>query len=248
MLPFQDHFSTRAAAYAAYRPRYPAALFDYAAALASDRDLAWDCATGSGQAALGLVRHFTRVVATDASAAQLAHAVRHERVDYCVALAEASALAAGRVRLVTVSQALHWLDAPAFFAEARRVLAPGGALAVWCYGDPALREPALDGALGRIQDAVNSYWPPGRRALHEGYRSLPFPFDEVAAPSFTLEQHWTLRELTGYMRTWSATMRYAAAQGRDPVEEFGGELTAAWGEPSRRRAVYWAMSVRAGFA
>ena len=246
---FKDHFSDRAAIYAACRPTYPAALFAYLAGLVPRRDCAWDCGTGSGQAAVGLAAHFARVVATDASEAQLGHAVPHPRVAYRVARAEASGLAAGSVDLVTVAQALHWFDIDAFHAEARRVLAPGGALAVWTYGDVALDEPALDAALHRFtRETVGPYWPPERRLVDEGYRTVPFPWREVAAPRFDLTQTWTPAELAGYLRSWSATARYRAAHGRDPVDEVEAELRGAWGDPDARRVVRWELSLRVGYA
>ncbi|MDZ7343288.1 MAG: SAM-dependent methyltransferase, partial [candidate division KSB1 bacterium] len=67
-MTFKDHFSTQAVDYAKYRPHYPAAMFEYLATLPPERQTAWDCATGNGQAALGLTPHFERVIATDASA------------------------------------------------------------------------------------------------------------------------------------------------------------------------------------
>jgi hypothetical protein len=54
-----DHFSAHAARYGAYRPTYPDALFEYLASLVPAHDLAWDCATGNGQAALGLTPNTT---------------------------------------------------------------------------------------------------------------------------------------------------------------------------------------------
>jgi len=77
---FRDRFAAAAPAYAAFRPRYPAALFAALADQAPGHHVAWDCATGSGQAAIGLAEHFAQVVATDASAAQLAAALAHPRV------------------------------------------------------------------------------------------------------------------------------------------------------------------------
>lgn len=73
--PFEDHFSDRSASYAQYRPTYPDDLFEFLANNCAGHDLAWDCATGSGQSALGLVDYFDRVIATDASEAQIAAAV-----------------------------------------------------------------------------------------------------------------------------------------------------------------------------
>src|SRR5256886_7010020 len=79
--------------YAATRPTYPDALFARLAALAPGTSRAWDCATGNGQAAIGLARWFDRVDATDASADQIANAMTHERIRYAVAPSEASGLA-----------------------------------------------------------------------------------------------------------------------------------------------------------
>jgi len=76
-MKFRDHFSEQAQTYARHRPHYPDELFEYLASIAPGRDLAWDCGTGNGQAALGLARHFNRVVASDASSEQIKQATRH---------------------------------------------------------------------------------------------------------------------------------------------------------------------------
>jgi SAM-dependent methyltransferase len=246
---FKDHFSGHAADYAAFRPRYPAELFQWAAALPAARSLAWDCATGNGQAAVALAGHFQRVVASDASAAQIAHAEPHPRVEYRVALAEAgeaSGLAEGAVDLVTVAQALHWFDFDRFYAEVRRVLAPGGAIAVWSY-DLVRVTPEIDRLIDSLaRDVVGAFWPPERRWVDERYRTLPFPFAEIAAPPFQLEESWDLPRLLAYLRTWSSATRFRAATGRDAVAEATPELAGAWGDPGQERAVRWPLSVRAG--
>jgi SAM-dependent methyltransferase len=246
-LGFKDHFSQVAAQYAAFRPTQPPALLDWVVSLAAARELAWDCGTGNGQVAVGLAEWFARVYATDASASQIAHATPNDRVQYAVAPAEASGLPAGCVDLITVSQALHWFDIDAFNREATRVLVPGGAIAVWTYQTPTV-EPAVLGALFLrfARDTVGAYWPPERRLVEDGYRAVPFPFDEVAAPPFELRAEWTLAQLAGYLRTWSATMRYAAAHGADPVAAFEDEAAALLGGPDARCTVIWPYVVRAG--
>ena len=45
------------------------------------------------------------------------------------------------------------------------------------------------------------------RFVETGYRTLPFPFDELAPPEFEMTLDWTLGELLAYLRTWSATAR-----------------------------------------
>ncbi len=121
-MTFQDHFSQAARDYARYRPRYPAALFAWLASLAPRRELAWDGGTGNGQAALGLIEHFDRVLATDASPEQLEHATPRERIEYRLARVEDVALEPGSVDLVTVGAAVHWFDLDPFYAAVRRAL------------------------------------------------------------------------------------------------------------------------------
>ena len=141
MTGFQDHFSPVAATYARARPGYPPALFAWLAHSCAARDLAWDCATGSGQAAVGLRPWFARILATDASAAQLEQAQPDSGIDYRLAPAEHSGLPAASVDLITVAQALHWFDLPRFHREVRRVLKPDGLFAAWSYGTLRVADP-----------------------------------------------------------------------------------------------------------
>lgn len=243
---FPDHFSGHAADYARYRPDYPEALFDFLAGLPPARRRAWDCATGNGQAAAALSRRFDEVVATDASAKQIAAAVPFFGVTYRVAPAEASGLPDGSVDLVTAAQALHWFDRPRFWREAARVLVSGGVIAVWCY-DWLRVDAAVDAVLRRLaRDTVGPYWPPERAIVDTGYHALEFPFEEITAPSFEMEKRWRLSDVAGYLRTWSATRRFVEATGEDPILRVEPELAAAWGDPGRTRTVRWTIDLRVG--
>ena len=244
---FTDHFASVAADYARFRPVYPAALFAWLADLAPARTMAWDCAAGSGQASRDLADHFDQVIATDASAAQIAAAHPYRRVEYRVAPAEASGLSAGTVDLVTVAQALHWFDLDRFYAEVRRVLKPGGVLAVWSYGVLAVAGAAVDERVQTFyRDIVGPYWPPERQLVESGYRTLPFPFAELEAPAFHMETSWSLSELLGYVRSWSATGRFGVERGYDPVTALADELAPLWGAPLEPRIVTWPLALRVG--
>jgi SAM-dependent methyltransferase len=245
--PPSDHYGRIARVYAAFRPRYPDALFQWLAGLAPGRATAWDCGAGSGQASRGLGEHFERVIATDGSAGQLREAPKHPRIEWRVAPAERSGLSSSSVVLVTVAQALHWFDVPAFYAEVERVLVPGGVLAVWSYQLLSLGDAMIDRAIAEFYSGtLGPYWPPERRLVDEGYRSLPFPWQEIAPPPLTMEARWDLAHLVGYLRSWSATARYLAAHGSDPVERVERRLAAAWGDPAELRTARWPLTCRAG--
>lgn len=248
MSGFKDHFSSASDRYAAYRPDYPATLFAWLASVSPAHATAWDCATGSGQAALGLAPHFRRVVATDASAEQIRHAAAHPGVDYRVAPAESSGLADRSVDLVTVAQAAHWFDLPRFYAEAARVLQPGGVLAIWGYGRLTLPGP-LDPPFRRFYaETVGPWWPPERALVDDAYRGLEFPFAELVPPAFEIEVEWDLVRLLDYVSTWSAVGRYRAAQGSDPLPALMAELEPLWGKPTDVRRLAWPLFLRAGRA
>jgi SAM-dependent methyltransferase len=247
MKPFADHFSRLASQYVTCRPHYPPELFGFLAELSPRRMLAWDCAAGSGQAALPLARWFSRVLATDVSRAMLERAPAHPQVEYRVGPAEHSGLPDGSADLVTVAQALHWLELPAFYAEADRVLVPGGVLAVWSYATQRLDDGALDAMLTRFYtEVVGPFWPEERRHVEAGYRTLPFPYIEAQTPEIAMTEQWTLAQLLGYLGTWSATQRFRETEGYDPVPRLGEELAQAWGDPDSARRVRWPLSMRVG--
>jgi hypothetical protein len=163
-----------------------------------------------------------------------------------VSSAHESGLSARSVDLVTVAQALHWLDLPAFYGEVSRVLAPGGVFAVWCYGLQHLDDPDIDRLLEHFYaDVVGPYWAPARALVESGYRTVPFPFEELPAPPFEMRHDWRLTDLLAYLRTWSATTAYTAARGSDPVAPLGEALASHWGSVERR-AVRWPLSLRLG--
>lgn len=246
MSAFKDHFSSASDQYAAYRPDYPAALFAWLANQCADRDTAWDCATGNGQAAQGLAQHFRNIVATDASAEQVRHAAAHPFIDYRVAPAEASGLADHSIDLVTVAQAAHWFDLPRFYAEVSRVLKPDGVIALWGYSRMVLPGEMDAPFLNFYDETVGPYWPPERALIDDAYRSLDFPFDEIHAPAFHIEVVWTLAQLMAYLSTWSAVKRFQSECGKDPLPTMMMEIQPLWGDPDVARQLQWPLFLRVG--
>ena len=246
MNTFKDYFSRQAAAYADFRPTYPDELFAWLKDLVQGATTAWDCATGNGQAALGIMPHVERVIATDASAPQLAHAQPLPHVQYVLMRAEEAAIASGSVDVVTVAQALHWFDTARFFDEVHRVVRRGGVVAAWCYSLIRIT-PDIDRVIDRYYfERLRDAWAPERKLVDHGYRDVPFPFDEIAAPSMSIVASWTRRHVLGYLRTWSGTRVLHDREGRDPVLEVEQAIAPFWPDPLTPMDVCWPLSFRVG--
>jgi SAM-dependent methyltransferase len=245
-MSFKDQFSERSLEYARARPSYPPALFSSLATLAPGRELAWDAGTGNGQAAVGLARHFIKVLATDASAAQLAEARPDARVTYRQAREGESGLPGRSTDLITVAQAAHWFDLDAFYLEALQVLRPGGVLALWCYGLCHIT-PEIDTLMRRFYtETIGPWWPPERHHVEAGYRTLSFPLPELSFPQAETLHRWTMPELIDYVGTWSAVAGYRKGRGADPLPPLAEDLRLLWGEPGARREVRWPLHGRIG--
>ncbi len=245
MTVFKDHFSGHARDYARYRPTYPSTLFDTVAALVPRHTLCWDAGTGSGQAAGGLAEHFAEVVATDASADQIAHATPHPGVTYRVARAEQAGIEDATVDLVTAGQAVHWFDQDRFFEEVKRVTVPGGAIAVWAY-DLLEVEGEGEAVLRRFYARVERYWPPERALVAHRYADLPFPFEEIPVSQVDMTAQWDLERTLGYLSTWSTVKAFQKANHEDPVATLAPELAAVWGDPAAEKTISWPLVLRAG--
>lgn len=244
MASFKDHYSDRAAQYSASRPTYPRALGAAISQYVPGHTLAWEAGCGSGQITGLLSSRFRRVAATDASAPQLAHALRHPNVRYWCATAERSGLRARSVDLAISAQAAHWFDLPAYYAEVRRVTRPGSVLCLVTYGIVRVGT-EIDRLLNEFEhQVIKPWWPPERCHVEEGYASFPFPFRELEDPGLEMSAEWTYGQFFAYLRTWSAVRAMEMSGGDEAVRSFGRRLAGAWG--SGPRPVRWPLTVRAG--
>ena len=242
----KDLFSTQSKDYAKFRPTYPDSLLKYLASLTPEHRLVWDCGTGNGQSALLLAEYYDHVIATDPSEKQLASAVSHPKIEYCVGSAEKSGLENKSVDLITVAQAFHWFDQPAFFSEVRRVLKPSGALAIWTYAMAKITPEVDEAVLGFYSGVLNAYWEKERTLVEEGYRNISFPFKEITPPDFKMSEEWSFEHLIGYLGTWSALQSYIKINGMNPLIEYAPTLEKAWGAV-KARPITWGLALRVGF-
>ena len=242
-MSFKDHFSSDSQSYSDFRPAYPDGLFRYLAAITPQQNAAWDCATGSGQAAGMLANYFEQVVATDASATQIKHAVTKENIRYEVARAEQSGIAPASIDLITVAQALHWFKLDEFAAETNRVLTENGILAAWTYNLLSIND-EIDALIKNLYfDVVGDYWDFERSMVEDGYRNVSLPFKRIDTPAFTMSSQWSLQHLIGYLNTWSAVKAYTTSNGENPVDAMAEDLTNVWSAGDALQNVNWPLSL-----
>lgn len=246
----QDHSST----YASFRPVYPTELFTSIASMVPSNGLAWDVACGSGQATNGLAQYFDQVIGTDLAQSQLDHAVkRSDNILYVACSAEDAPdaiesklpIKPQSVDLMTVAQALHWINTPVFFDNVKHFLRPGGVIAIISYNWPSFPESlALTSLLKKMAKVIlGPYWAPQRQIVDNHYRDMEFPFEKVRedfeTPYMTMDTMWTLEAMFGYIRSWSA---YQTAikelDGQDPIDQLKNEIVEAWGNVEQYRVVF----------
>jgi ubiquinone/menaquinone biosynthesis C-methylase UbiE len=131
--PLAERFADVADAYERGRPEYPPAVVGAVAAELGITPAApvLDLAAGTGKLTRALLGMGLDVIAVEPQPSLreiLAVSVGEERVR--AGLAEAIPLPDGSVAAVTVADAFHWFDHAAALGEIRRVLRPGGGLAV----------------------------------------------------------------------------------------------------------------------
>jgi SAM-dependent methyltransferase len=243
---FHDYFSDHSKLYASARPSYPEELFRFVASIAPAHERAWDCATGNGQAAIGLARYFAEVEATDASNDQIANAVARPNITYSVRSAEESGFPPRCFDAVCVASAIHWFDYERFYPEVKRVLRPGGAIAAWGY-DHLRVSPEFDAEFERrVERVIAPYWPPRKKLLHDGYRDVPFPFERIEPPRIEMHEDWAFDQLMSFVRSWSGVQRCIAAQGEEFLVRASDALISLWGAPDERRQCAMQLYVLAG--
>ncbi len=157
-------FGRTAADYARHRAGFPEELFERLAARGIGRagQPILDLGSGTGSLARGFARAGARVTALDISEDLLAQAralAAEDGVELetLCAPAENSGLPAASFEVVSAGQCWHWFDRPRAAAEARRLLAPGGFLAI-CHFDWLPRPGNVVAATEALIEAHNPAW------------------------------------------------------------------------------------------
>lgn len=238
-MQFKDYFSQNAEDYKKFRPSYPDEMIQFIVEQCSYKNEAWDCATGNGQVAQMLSPYFQKIIATDASAQQIKHALPYPNIDYQVATAESSNLRSQSIHLITVAQAIHWFDLAAFYQEVKRVAAPEAILAIWGYHNHSINAEIDAVILKLYRDILKDYWPPERKKVEEKYTHLQAPFQALHSPDFFMKKQIDLSGLIGYLCTWSALQIYISKNSNNPIQYIYDELLKKWGDPNEIKEISW---------
>ncbi|MFV8393118.1 class I SAM-dependent methyltransferase [Flavobacterium sp. LB2P6] len=224
----KDNFSKQASEYSKFRPQYPDKMIDYLVSFVKNKGVTLDIATGNGQVAHKLSRFFETVYAIDISQNQLDNAVPSDTIIYKVAAVENTFFKDHDFDLITVAQAVHWFDFDLFYKEIYRILKPDGIFAVLGYGLFSTNADSDIILRNFYHNIVGSYWDAERKYLDENYKTIPFPFDEIATQPFINHFMWTFEELIGYLKTWSATQHYISKNNKNPLDLISNELKISW--------------------
>jgi SAM-dependent methyltransferase len=137
-------FGIAAESYSAFRPSYPAVIYEEILSYVpeTNRNLAVDFGAGTGINTVALCDWFRQVIAIEPDPKMAARIVSHPNLTVKNASAEICDLPPGRVDLATCATSFHWMDGPRVLDNLRRWLRPGGIFAAYAYPFPKFSGPA----------------------------------------------------------------------------------------------------------
>jgi ubiquinone/menaquinone biosynthesis C-methylase UbiE len=142
-----------AAHYDRFRPRPPRVLLELLCRYARVErpSLVVDLGCGTGLSSRAWSDMAERVIGIEPNPSMLAVAEPAPNVEYREAFASETGLADESADIVTCSQSLHWMEPEPTFAEAARILRPGGVFAAYDYDWPPVVDPEVDEAYAAYQ-------------------------------------------------------------------------------------------------
>jgi SAM-dependent methyltransferase len=159
-----------AAGFDSNRPAPPPVLLDILclAAQVDGPRLVVDLGSGTGLSTRPWADRAEQVIGVEASPemrAQAEAATGADNVRFVQAYAQATGLPDGEADLVTCSQALHWMKPEPTFAEAARLLRPGGVFAAYDYDWPPVVNWEVEAAFEELIRRVRAGRAPDGRGM-----------------------------------------------------------------------------------
>lgn len=223
----EDKFSGKADFYAKYRPSYPAVIIDTLYEK-THADTVADIGAGTGIFTKCLMAKPWKIIAVEPNP-DMYKKLKSSTSDitHIMASAESTGLADNSVSLITAAQAFHWFDEQRFKEECKRILSPGGKLAI------IFNERAKTGLSARRDDICMRYC----GAFHTGHVGKR---DADEGDRFLREEYFSSVELITAKNDIlfdkerfigdTLSRSYAISESDEGYGEFLSELTAAFNE------------------
>lgn len=211
---FQPRFGHAAAEFERYRPEYPPTLFEriLAAVPADRRERTVDLGAGTGKATRALLPHFREVIAVEPDPGMAAK-LKEDLPTVIVhnITAEDFSQPPSTVDLVTIANALHWMDAPRVFANVHGWLRPDAIFAVFDRPLPKTT-PAIDDIM---LAEMRGPWKPhrderlGKKYVWEDQIRAAAGFELVDGKKFSYVIPMLPADFVGFWRSTSYASAYA---------------------------------------
>lgn len=214
--------SDQASLYSRYRPQYSSKIIDSIASKVQNWDVYIDWACGSGQLTHKLAPKFNNTFGVDKSLQQLKYLDPNIQNIVNSDFNLKDSFQDGKVDLITVAQAIHWLTPhDIFFNEVNRLLRPdGGAFVIVGYTRPFLANQRMNdiweefyfnqlGSLKKPGEA-GCWWDVERTIVDSKYITFPFPF-KVETLDFTECLSYSVDDFMNYVQTLSAYQTFMLA-------------------------------------
>ncbi|CAD5126577.1 DgyrCDS14670 [Dimorphilus gyrociliatus] len=223
--------------YNTFRPRYPESLseailqfLDQKLPKSFSRKLALDVGCGSGQSTECIAPFFENVIGVDISKDQISEGRKNnqfENVEYLVGSFDRLPAKDNSVSLVICGTAAHWFNPiDEFYKEAKRVLIPGGCIAIFGYsnsfisGLPTSLNNTLNVFFQTIFSKITTEIPKGMENLLNEYQDFDIPFEDVIrSNTLSMSKKSTFNSYVGFYKSVSLYRSYKEKNNKDPFEE-----------------------------
>ncbi len=246
MTKVAEKFNDISRQYFLHRPHYPTKLFSWISSVSKKDARVLDVGTGNGQAAIGLSKLFPSIIAIDRSKNQLKDSILSDKIKYQQMDASQLIFPDNSFDLITSASAAHWFNLDEFYAEAKRVLTTNALIILWTYTYPTAENDSLNDALLQIKAILDPYWSKGSLYHLNQYKTLPFPFDEIATPKITMSVQWSTRDIISFLSSWACIKCYLEEKNKNFLNDATNILNATGTLPDTKHHINFPLYIKAG--
>ncbi|KAK3755036.1 hypothetical protein RRG08_039315 [Elysia crispata] len=225
-------------AYADSRPSYTDEMFktiaDYCKETNPDLNLAVDVGCGPGMSTIGFAKYFKKVIGVDVSETQVACAPKDvPNCEFKVGYSDKLPfIKSGTVDLFCSGESFNLMPQKETFAEADRVLKPGGSIAIFGYDVPVADNAEVQACIQKFGIKIFQFYPKETAQLLDRFSNLQLPYPGwIRNDEIKLTMKYTVKQYADFMKSTWALRAYREAH---PDEDFLGDLTKELNEALER--------------